>query len=255
MSDRDNIPQLRDVAAAIGLLSRLPVRVNEAHATARGASAAWAYPLAGLVVGLIACVVGQIALSLGLAASLVAGLIIATVVIITGAMHEDGLADAADGLWGGWDKTRRLEIMKDSSIGAYGVIALVLGLGLRWQALTVLIGVGGVWVPVLAAAMISRAVMVPVMARLPHARDTGLSHAVGRPDEMTALIAIAIAVIGALFLLQFSGLWVIAAAALSALACALIAKAKINGQTGDILGATQQVAEISMLLTLCALLA
>jgi adenosylcobinamide-GDP ribazoletransferase len=243
-----------DIAAALGLLSRLPVRIDTDRATARGAASAWAYPLAGLILGALACVTGQIALWLGLTDNLSAGLTLATLVIITGAMHEDGLADTADGLWGGWDKNHRLKIMKDSHTGVYGVLALTLGLGLRWQALTLIIAHGALWPAVLATAMLSRAAMVPVMAYLPHAREDGLSQSVGRPETKTALIAVAIAAIASLILLHITGLTLIAAALIATLACAAIAKAKINGQTGDILGATQQISEIAMLLTLAALL-
>jgi len=247
------MPQIRDVPAAIGLLSRLPVPVNEAHATARGAHAAWAYPIAGLVIAAIAGCVAQTALWLGLSAGLAAGLCLITLVVVTGALHEDGLADAADGLWGAWHKDRRLEIMKDSHIGAYGVIALVLSLGLRWQALAVLIAAGALWPVLLVTAMLSRAMMLPVMTYMPHARETGLSHSVGRPGVTTAGMGIGIAVIAALVFWHLSGVWLVAVAAVCALACARIAQAKIGGQTGDILGATQQVTEIALLVTLTML--
>ncbi len=95
---------------------------------------------------------------------------------MTGAMHEDGLADCADGFWGGWTRTRRLEIMKDSRIGAYGVLALILAMGLRWQALILALPLGmqgwGLW---LAAQMLSRALMARTMATQPHARPGGLA--------------------------------------------------------------------------------
>jgi adenosylcobinamide-GDP ribazoletransferase len=243
-----------DIAAALGLLSRLPVRIDTDRATARGAASSWAYPLAGLILGALACIIGQIALWLGLPNGLSSGLTLATLVITTGAMHEDGLADTADGLWGGWDKNHRLKIMKDSHTGVYGVLALTLGLGLRWQALTLIITYDALWPAVLATAMLSRAAMVPVMAHLPHAREDGLSQSVGRPDTRTALIAVAIAAIACLILLHITGLALIAAALIATLICVAIAKAKINGQTGDILGATQQISDIAMLLTLAALL-
>lgn len=251
---QDDMPQFHDIPAALGLLSRLPVKVDTDRATTRGARAAWAYPVAGLVFALIAGLVAQIALWLGLPAPLVAGLALGSLIIITGAMHEDGLADAADGLWGGWDVARRLEIMKDSHIGVYGVIAVALGIGLRWQALTIVIEAGALWPALIATAAISRAVMVPLMAHLPHARASGLSHSVGRPSSQTAFSALGFAAVIALTFWHFAALWLIAVALLAALSCAAIAKSKINGQTGDILGATQQITEIALLLTLAALL-
>lgn len=253
-TDALQIVDARDIAASLGLLSRLPVPVDGDRATARGAAAAWAYPIAGLVLGVLACLVGQLSLWFGLPAALAAGLVLATLVITTGAMHEDGLADAADGLWGGWDTERRLAIMKDSHIGVYGVCALILGLGLRWVALAVLIENGFLWSAILATAVLSRAAMVPLMARLPHARDTGLSHSVGRPSDTTALIAVAFGALGALLFLDLPGFLALLVALLTTLLCATIARAKIGGQTGDILGATQQCTEIALLLSLAAIL-
>ncbi len=253
-SDNSPIATLGDVPAALGLLSRLPVRVNTDAATKRGAQAAWAYPLAGLVLAVIAASIGNVTLWIGLPIPLAAGVILATLVITSGAMHEDGLADTADGFWGGWDKINRLKIMKDSHTGVYGAVALVLSLGLRWQALALIIAHGAIWPALIATAMLSRAVMVPVMARLPFARSEGLSRSVGRPSAKTAALATLIAGIAALILFQFTALWLIAAAALAATLSATIAKAKIGGQTGDVLGATQQITELTLLLTLTALL-
>ncbi|MBE3640656.1 adenosylcobinamide-GDP ribazoletransferase, partial [Mangrovicoccus algicola] len=174
---------LRDIAAALGLLTRLPVKVNTGFAIARGAGAAWAWPLAGLAVAVTAGGAGWIAQAAGLPATLAAGLVLGLQALLTGAMHEDGLADCADGLWGGWSRARRLEIMKDSHIGSYGVLALVLATGLRWQALLLLLPLGatgwGIW---LGACMISRGAMVAVMAALPRARPGGLSATAGRPS-------------------------------------------------------------------------
>lgn len=240
-----------DIPAALGLLSRLPVRVDTHRAMTRSAQAAWAYPVAGLALGLIACTITQITLWVGVPVSIAAGVLLATLVITTGAMHEDGLADTADGLWGGWDKSRRLEIMKDSHIGAYGVIALAMGLGLRGVALAYVIDANLMWPAVIAAAMFSRATMVGVMSYLPHARDTGLSHMVGRPTRRTASIALAIGIIAAAML---TGFWPLLSGAIAALICAAIARAKIGGQTGDILGATQQITEIAVLVSVTALL-
>ncbi|MCW8842984.1 MAG: adenosylcobinamide-GDP ribazoletransferase [Rhodobacteraceae bacterium] len=235
-----------DMATALALLTRLPVRA----AFTRGARAAWAYPIAGLVVAALAACPTGLLLWAGVA-PLLAGLVfVATQVILTGAMHEDGLADSADGLWGGWERARRLEIMKDSHIGSYGVIALILSLGTRGLAVGLLCAEPGWLWPLLAVAMLSRAPMPALMAALPHARDTGLSHAQGRAPRNTALTAAALALLAALALTGLSGFGLALVAGVTGLACAAIAKAKIGGQTGDILGATQQITEIALLLTL-----
>ena len=162
-------------------------------------------------------------------------------VIITGAMHEDGLADCADGFWGGWDRARRLEIMKDSSVGVYGVIALGLGLLLRWQALILLLDAGGYWAALAAVAATSRASMVVLMNRLPNPRAGGLSHSVGRPSTQATWLAIGIAAVICLFVGHLGiVIWVAAGCTL----CAALSHRKIGGQTGDVLGATQQITEI-----------
>lgn len=250
MPDRD-IPLAvpGDIAAALALLTRLPVQAPGAR---RGAAAAWAYPLAGLAVGGLAAVIAALAARAGLPPVLVAGLTLLGIVATTGALHEDGLADTADGLWGGWTRERRLEIMKDSRIGAYGVIALVMSLGLRWAALAAIAAEGGLANALIGAAILSRAPMVVLMNILPNAREGGFSSDVGRPGQSTMLLALGIAVALALPLFGFGVVPLVLILGLSTLAMAAIARAKIGGQTGDILGATQQVSEIVILIWLAA---
>ena len=243
----------QDLPAAIGLLTRLPVPVDMDRAQARGAAAAWAYPLAGLVVALAQIVVAALCLWLGLTPAIAAAVVLLTAIVITGAMHEDGLADCADGFWGGWDRDRRLEIMKDSRIGAYGVIALILWLILRWSCLSVLLAGPGWAGALVAVAMVSRAGMVALMAALPHARPGGLSRSVGRPTARTAGLAALLALVGSLASLGLGALGFAVLMAGAAGLCGLIARAKIGGQTGDVLGATQQVGEVVLLISLAAL--
>jgi len=186
---------LHDVKSAFGLLTRLPFHIDTERATRRGAAAAWAYPLVGLGVGFFASLLAVVFLAMGVPATIVAALALGLMIILTGAMHEDGLADSADGLWGGWDTSKRLEIMKDSHIGAYGVIALILSLLIHWAGLTSLMSDGYVWAPIMVMAALSRANMVLLMHLMPHARDSGLAHAVGRPERNTTFIAIGIAAV------------------------------------------------------------
>ena len=244
-NDKDR-PRLADVRTAIGLLTRLPVPGRAASGNRGGA---WAWPVAGLAVGAIGALAGSLALAVGLGAGVAAALCIGTQVIATGAMHEDGLADVADGFWGGWTRVRRLEIMKDSRIGTYGVLALVLAVLLRWLALTALFG-SGQWAVIVAVGTLSRAPMAVLMAALPNARGTGLSHAVGRPSPAAAGGAVAVAFGLATLFLERDVVSAGLIAALMTLAVALIARSKIGGQTGDVLGASQQVSEIAMLLVL-----
>ncbi len=245
-------PTPRDIALATALLTRLPVPVDPEFAQSRGARAAWAYPLAGAVLALIAGAVGWIALAVGLPASVAVGLALAVQIIFSGAMHEDGLADSADGLWGGWEKQRRLEIMKDSRIGTYGVVALVLSVGLRWSALTDL--ALSLLPAMVSAALLSRGAMLALMAALPNSRDNGLSRSIGRPTPGMATFGVAVALAASVIAIGPYALMMAAVVVIVGFGCAGIARAKIGGQTGDILGATQQVTEIAALATACALL-
>ena len=231
--------EIHDIAAAFSLLTRLPVPVDHPRAGARGAGAAWAYPVVGAVLGGLAGGLGWALLSLDVSAGMAAVFVIALQVVMTGAMHEDGLADMADGM-GGFIIKNRLEIMKDSRIGAYGAIALVLALMARHIGISEMVASS---LPLALAALGagSRALMVAIMAWLPNARPGGLSASAGKPEAWPALG------IGLAFcLLAFggSGFWVFTGMALTVALVALIAKARFGGQTGDILGASQQSAEI-----------
>lgn len=236
---------LWDLPAAAVLLTRLPLPPPPQHAFARPAYAVWAYPVIGLILGLIVGLLGWVCTALGLSAPITAGLILGTLILLTGAMHEDGLADMADGIWGGHDTARRLEIMKDSRIGAYGVLVLIVAMGLRWLGLADV-----TWPSIVTALVVSRAMMPPLMLALPPARSTGLSHSVGAPPIWAVILAVLISAIIAVALSGVPGILALAVAATIAAIIGLIAKAKVGGQTGDILGATQLCTEIAILIVL-----
>ena len=241
--------QAQDFIQALGLLTRLPVSATGE----RGAKAAWAWPLAGVVIALLAALAGIITLWLGLPAGFAAGLTIAVQIVATGAMHEDGLTDCADGFWGGWSLEERLLIMKDSRVGTYGVLVLVLSVGLRWSLLSVLFPHGWVFAPLIASAALSRAAMVAVMGYLPAARAEGLSAATGQPDSETVIMAGLTALVTALLVSGFSAILAALFVAATAWLLALLARNKIGGQTGDVMGACQQLCEISALMALTIL--
>ena len=238
-------PEFGDIAGALRLLTRLPLPQSPVMA---GPAAAWAWPVAGAVVGALAAGAAWLALPLG--AGVAAAMVLGVQAMVTGAMHEDGLADTADGLWGGWDKVRRLAIMKDSHIGTYGVMALlVVGL-IRWSALVAVIGAGQFWAIVVVAAM-SRTPMAVLLAVMPNARGAGLSQSVGRVPRAGAGLAV---LIGAGFALTLGGAGIAAAVGVAVVVAllAMVAQAKIGGQTGDILGASQQLAEAAALCMIAA---
>lgn len=258
--EKKNIPgdlvRRIDVAAAIGLLTRLPVRVDGATASARGARAAWAYPLVGAMLGALAFGVAALALRLGTSPGIAAALALGAQFAATGAMHEDGLADSADGLWGGWTRERRLEIMKDSRIGTYGVLALILSLLLRWSALEALAGSGALAGALIAAGALSRGLMVGLWGRLPSARPAGLAAAVGQPGAATCLLGLAVATgLGLICLGPVATALCLFAGGIAVAGLGRTALRRIGGQTGDILGAGQQIAEIVILIALAARLA
>lgn len=241
-----------DVAVAFVLLTRLPLPHLPGSAFDRQARAAWAFPAVGLVVALLAGAVGWMALWLGLPAPVAAGLVLGAQILLTGAMHEDGLADTADGLWGGTTPARRLDIMKDSQIGTYGVLALILSVGLRWGALAALMA-GEFLGPLIAAAALSRAVLPGLMTALPFARGNGLSRRVGVPGRAISAVSLALGFGLALLAVGPVALLLLVLALGMAVAVGTLARAKIGGQTGDILGAAQQVGEIAMLLAVLAI--
>lgn len=235
---------MRDLRAGFALLTRLPLPPPASFPVP---PAVWAWPLVGLVCGTIAAGVGVAAMALALPAWLAATLALASMTLITGALHEDGLADCCDGFWGGWDRTRRLEIMKDSHIGSYGVMGLVLVTLARIAAIAAL-AEAGAWGAMIAAACLSRPAMAGLMAGLPNARGTGLAQAAGRPAAAAVLGSIALALVLSLALTGAAGLAMAAAASLASLALALLARHKIGGQTGDVLGACQQLSELAALI-------
>ncbi len=248
---RDTATQpFHDLLSAFGLLSRLPMPRTERHR----AQAAWAWPLVGLGIGSLAALTALVSMRLGLPAGIAAALAMALAALTTGALHEDGLADTFDGLFGGWTTERRLEIMKDSHIGSYGTLALIFGSLIRWQALTHLIDLGRID-GIIAVAALSRAPMAVLMTALPNARRSGLSQHVGKPGWVAAGLAVFLAIGIAVSLLGALALWLGGIAAVIAGGVGLVAWRRIGGQTGDILGASQQLTELGALCGMIALLA
>lgn len=249
---RKNDILITDILLSLVLLTRLPLPHLNKTDFARQSKAVWAFPVAGFAVALAACLAVSVAVWAGLSPAISAGIAIGVQILLTGAMHEDGLADTADGFWGGFERVRRLEIMKDSQIGTYGVLSLILGIGLRWTALSTLIAGPGIWVLV-PLAMLSRSMMPVVMTALPNARGHGLSQSVGRPQKAPAVIGVLSALFVGLFVAGWATWLVLLVMAIATGGIVALAKRKIGGQTGDVLGATQQISEIAGLLALVAI--
>jgi adenosylcobinamide-GDP ribazoletransferase len=250
---------LAQIQLAFMLLTRLPAGQLPDPAP-RINAAAWAFPLAGLAVGLGAALVLLGAAALGLPLALAALLALGAQIAMCGALHEDGLADLADGLWGGHTPERRLEIMRDSRIGSYGVLALILSLALRWQALVYLavLDLSLAVLALVAMAMLSRVAPAALLALLPAARTDGLGHSATsvswRSVGVAALVALVPLVVAQTMpVLALALLLAVQVAVVFALGA--VARRRLGGQTGDVLGAGQQLAELAGLLTLCVVLA
>lgn len=236
-----------DVLACIGFFTRLPVRWAP-HGGRRFADALWAAPLAGVAVAAAGAAAFWLARQAGLQANSSALLALAATMLATGCLHEDGLADVADGFGGGRTPARRLEIMKDSRIGAFGAAALFVALGLRWSALAALASPAAVWWAMAAAHGASRALLPGFLRLVRPARAEGLGADIGAVSAVTTSAAL---LVGAALLLP---LGLIHAATVSVALAAWfvflqrLAERRIGGQTGDVCGALQQGGEIIVLL-------
>jgi adenosylcobinamide-GDP ribazoletransferase len=252
-----------DIVRAVRFYSRLPIPAlpseTDPHVVPDFRILPRVLPLAAVVVAAPPACLFATALALGLGPWVSASLAVAGLTLVTGALHEDGLADTADGFGGGATPERRLAIMRDSLIGSFGASALILAFALRIGSLAALAErlppSGAALVVVIVAALSRTAGLIP-LALLPPARLDGAARAVGRPTRGSLWAAAALAAAVALLLgqvaqLPLSGLALMLL--LSALAGYLLmrlARRLIGGQTGDVAGAAQQVAEILALVGL-----
>ncbi len=245
----------RDTSIAGSFLTRLPFP-GQPGAGRKGAlaAAARAFPVVGLIVGAACAVALLAAAGLGLS-PLAAGLLaLALAALITGALHEDGLADVADGFGAGDTPAAKIKIMRDSRIGAFGVLAVVLSVALRAAVL------GGFAVPevaasaLVAAACLSRGLLPAAMHFVAPASKTGLAAKAGRPDQESWVTAAALGgLLAFLFLGPAGGLLAVVFGAAAAALVAWLAWSEIGGVTGDVLGAQQQAAEIAVLIAAAAI--
>ena len=254
---------LRHFLLALQFFTRIPVTGRLAqwvgYSPAMLRASAAHFPAVGWVVGAIGAL--TLAGALALWQPLVAAVLCTVVtVLLTGAFHEDGLADVADGLGGTSNRERALEIMRDSRIGAFGAIALVLALGLKFALLAALAGQGA-WVAcvaLLAAHVLSRLVPLAVMRALPYVGAEG-----GKAKPMADAVSGSAVGIGVLWSLPAVALLALAGGAANGLAALLAAalvgvvmvrllRRRLGGFTGDALGATQQLSELAIYLALAA---
>lgn len=245
--------ELRLIGVALQFLTRVPVRV--------GFDPSWLnqsarhFPLVGALVGALGALVLWAA-SLVFPQSVAVGLSMVATVLLTGAFHEDGLADTCDALGGAVSRERALEIMKDSRIGTYGALGLLLVLGLKAATLVAL---PPVWAmaALLLAHTVSRTAAVALIRLLPYAGDVSQAKAKPLAERISTgglLVALAWALAAGLALIAWQpGWWPMVATAwamavLGAWACGRWFVRRLGGITGDALGATQQLTELAVLL-------
>ncbi|MGU3576428.1 adenosylcobinamide-GDP ribazoletransferase [Brucellaceae bacterium C25G] len=249
----------RSVVHTLGFLSRLPLPAHWYGETSESLQDhAYAFPLAGAVLGAIGAFGLLVAAQLNLPPLAIALITFMLLALITGALHEDGLGDTADGFFGGSTPARRLEIMKDSHIGTFAAITLIGTIGLKTILLSTIIeklGAPAAGLAVIGIESASRAAMMGLWYKLPSARTGGLSDKIGAPSieaTQTALI-IGVVILSICFITITSVatfIFALCATTPSLWGFAKLSLNKIGGQTGDVLGAGQQITVLMLLLAL-----
>jgi adenosylcobinamide-GDP ribazoletransferase len=240
----------RSLTAAVGYFTRLPAPVNGAGL----ADAITYFPLVGWLVGGAAAATWWVAARFW-PPSIAAGLCLVVPILLTGAMHEDGWSDFCDGFGGGFTRDKTLTIMKDSHAGAFGVVGLVLLLGLKWQALAAL---PTMLVPavLLAAHSASRAAAATMMATDDYARpegDTSKARPLVTRLRGGRLLFVVITGVLPTLILPPRFAWSLGVILVLRLALGRWIRRRLGGYTGDCLGAIEQVAELGVYLTCVAL--
>jgi adenosylcobinamide-GDP ribazoletransferase len=245
---------------AIQFLTRLPVPNLEGFQTSWLSDSARYFPLVGALVGVIGVGAWWVS-SIAFPPAVAIGLMMSASLLLTGAFHEDGFADVCDGFGGGRTRDSVLAIMKDSRVGAYGALGVVMMLGLKWSVLLSL-PYRAFPIIVVGAHVVSRWCAVSLIWRLPYvrvdaeAKSKPLANSLSGADWLLSGVLGALILVPALLLIDPAArsqlaLALLAALTLSAIITVLAAgyfKSRIGGYTGDCLGATQQLSELGFLL-------
>jgi len=238
----------RSLRAAFVFLTRIPVGGFPFRAEERRAAVAW-FPVVGLALGVLLATVHVLLSPLGPWAA--ASLTLGVQLLLTGGFHEDGLADTADGLGGAFDRAGVLRILKDSRVGAYGAMALMVALLSRVALLVTLGGAAPLgWV---LSQSIARTPPVWLLWAMPYATPEGTAR--GRDLSSPSLRHVVFATLSATLLISVAmplarGVSLTVALVTLALLCAWRFRVRVGGITGDFLGATEQLGEITVLAVL-----
>lgn len=238
-------------AAAVGFLTRIRLRGAVSDLPAVAGAQAW-FPAVGLLIGLLLAGVHWLA-TRALPDGSAAVIVVVALAIVTGALHLDGLADAADGLFGGDTPERRLSIMRDVHAGTYAIVAVGGVLAMKWAGIAAL-PPGVTAEALIITPCLARFAMLAGIAAFPYARVEGIGvafHDAAWPAQ--TLIGAATAVGAAVVLLGTGGLVVVASVAAVALAFGACATRFTGGMTGDLYGATTEICEASAFLLIASL--
>jgi adenosylcobinamide-GDP ribazoletransferase len=245
----------QDIMAATMILTRVPVNWNfETRPDTQRSY--WAFPIIGVGVAAIPGVVGALLISAGLPSLASAFLALGGIILLTGGLHQDGLADVADGL-GGRDPEHRLKIMRDSAIGSFGTIALIIFIATTAVCLADLAEKSqwGILHSLVASAALSRAMMALQRALRNTPDDAGLAHLTGKPELSIAGFSLMLGlVLAATFVGINAAVIALLAAGAVTLALGWFLERWIGGVNGDGLGATQQISETVILMTFVMIL-
>ena len=248
--------RFEDLVLAFALLTRLPLPSMRTRPEVKLGDYVWAFPIVGFVVAHIGVFVLFLARENGVSASLSALMVIAATVLATGALHEDGLADFCDGIGGGRTRERKLEIMRESSIGSYGAVGLFLVLAARWAALSSLTDPHAAAVALVLAHTLGRGLLAIVITLWRPARTDGLAASGADCNVFSSGAAIALATVAAIALAGWPlGLAALALGVLAVLITGLVAARYLGGYTGDVFGAAEQLAEVAILVVFASALA
>src|SRR3984893_16995294 len=185
---------INDLRLATALLTRVPMPHPDGAMPAGLARAQRAFPLVGAMIGVVVGLVDLLLLAIRISPLCAAALALGASAALTGALHEDGLADVGDGFGGGRDRAAKLLIMRDSRLGTFGAIVLLVGFSARLSALASL--PAATIVPGLVVAHALARAAIPVLAaRMPFARDDGLGVSAGVPETSDAVAAVAIGIV------------------------------------------------------------
>ena len=235
---------MRALLAALTFLTRIPAWRLSREAPVPIVDALWAFPVVGALVGAVGAAAFAICARVPALAAVAA---LVAMLLATGALHEDGLADTADGLGGGATRTRALEIMRDSRMGTYGALALMVALAARVASLAAIADPARAAAALVATGALGRACILPLVLLLSPARPDGVAVGLSERNLINVAAGLLVAAVIIGVLLRATALPACAAALAATAVLGVAARRRLGGYTGDVLGAAVVLAESAAL--------